>query len=51
MHRNYKRTAAIASLEYVTDGSPGIIRAKYGARFTYTFNGVTVKDKEILTTD
>ena len=48
MHRNYKRTAAIASLEYVTDGSPGIIRAKYGARFTYTFNGVTVKDKEIL---
>ena len=49
MHRNYKRTAAIASLEYVTDGSPGIIRAKYGARFTYTFNGVTVKDKEILT--
>ena len=48
MHRNYKRTAAIASLEYVTDGSPGIIRSKYGSRFTYTFNGVTVKDKEIL---
>jgi DNA topoisomerase-1 len=49
MHRNYKRTAALASLEYVTDGSPGIIRVKYGARFTYTFNGITVKDKEILT--
>ena len=30
--------AAIASLEYVTDGSPGILRAKYGSRFTYTFN-------------
>jgi DNA topoisomerase I len=49
MHRNYKRTAAIASLEYVTDGSPGIIRVKYGARFTYILNGITVKDKEILT--
>jgi DNA topoisomerase I len=48
MHRNYKRTAAIASLEYVTDGSPGIIRAKAGSGFTYSFNGVTVKDKEIL---
>jgi DNA topoisomerase I len=48
MHRNYKRTAAIASLEYVTDASPGIIRAKQGTGFTYTFQGVTVKDKEIL---
>jgi len=49
MHRNYKRTAAIASLEYVTDGSPGIIRAKQGSGFTYIFEGITVKDKEILT--
>lgn len=48
MHRNYKRTAALASLEYVTDGSPGIIRAKQGTGFTYTFQGATVRDKEIL---
>lgn len=48
MHRNYKRTAAIASLEYVSDGDPGIRREKRGTGYSYTFNGVTVKDKEIL---
>jgi DNA topoisomerase-1 len=48
MHRNYKRTAAIASLEYVTDGSPGVIREKRGTGFSYSFNGELVKDKEIL---
>ena len=39
----------MASLEYVTDSSPGIQRVKQGSGFTYTFNGVTVKDKETLT--
>lgn len=48
MHRNYKRTAAIASLEYVTDGDPGIIREKQGTGFRYVLNGISVKDKEIL---
>jgi DNA topoisomerase-1 len=48
MHRNYKRTAAIASLEYVTDESPGIIREKRGTGFSYNFNSVPVKDKDIL---
>jgi DNA topoisomerase I len=48
MHRNYKRTAAIASLEYVTDGSPGIIREKQGTGFRFTYNGAPVKDKDVL---
>ena len=48
MHRNYKRTAAIASLEYVTDGSPGIIREKQGTGFRYVYNGVLLKDKDLL---
>jgi DNA topoisomerase I len=48
MHRNYKRTAAIASLEYVTDADPGIVRVKHGTSFRYIFQGITVKDKEIL---
>jgi DNA topoisomerase-1 len=48
MHRNYKRTAAIASLEYVTDGSPGIIREKQGTGFRYVYNGVPLKDKDLL---
>ena len=48
MHRNYKRTAAIASLEYVTDGSVGIIREKHGTGFRYVYNGASVKDKDIL---
>jgi DNA topoisomerase-1 len=48
MHRNYKRTAAIASLEYVTDADPGIIREKQGTGYRYTLNGVPVKDKDIL---
>jgi DNA topoisomerase I len=48
MHRNYKRTAAIASLEYVTDGSPGIVRDKHGTGFRYLQNGIPVKDKDVL---
>jgi DNA topoisomerase I len=49
MHRNYKRTAAMASLEYVSDSSPGIQRVNQGSGFTYTLNGVSVKDEETLT--
>ena len=48
MHRNYKRTAAMASLEYVSDSSPGIQRVKQGSGFIYTLNGVLVKDEETL---
>ena len=48
MHRNYKRTAALASLEYVTDGSPGILREKRGTGYRYLLKGETIKDKETL---
>ena len=48
MHRNYKRTAAMASLEYVSDSSPGIQRAKLGSGFIYTLNDVPIKDEETL---
>src|SRR5687768_6164804 len=48
MHRNYKRTAAVASLEYVSDSNPGISREKEGTSFTYFFNGSAIKEEEIL---
>lgn len=48
MHRNYKRAAVVASLEYVTDASVGIIREKKGTGFSYSLNGQLVKDKETL---
>jgi DNA topoisomerase-1 len=48
MHRNYKRTAAIASLEYVSDSSIGIKRDKHGSGFTYILNGSVVQDQEAL---
>ncbi len=49
MHRNYKRTAALASLEYVSDSSPGIQRVKQGTAFIYTLNSVPIEDEEALT--
>jgi len=48
MHRNYKRTAEAASLLYVTDTTPGILRARKGGGFSYTLNNVIVRDAEIL---
>src|SRR5918993_1094740 len=48
MHRNYKRTAEAASLLYVTDTTPGILRVKKGSGFSYTIDDVVVRDPEIL---
>jgi DNA topoisomerase-1 len=48
MHRNYKRTAEAASLLYVTDTTPGILRAKKGSGFSYTLDNVIVRDPEVL---
>jgi DNA topoisomerase-1 len=39
----------MASLEYVSDSSPGIQRIKQGAGFVYTLNGIPIKDEETLT--
>jgi DNA topoisomerase-1 len=48
MHRNYKRTAEAASLLYVTDTTPGILRAKKGSGFSYTLDDVIIRDPAIL---
>jgi len=48
MHRNYKRTAEAASLLYVTDTMPGILRVKKGSGFSYTLNDVVIRDPAIL---
>jgi DNA topoisomerase-1 len=48
MHRNYKRTAEAASLLYVTDTTPGILRARKGSGFSYTLKNAIVRDAEIL---
>lgn len=48
MHRNYKRTAEAASLLYVTDSTPGILRIKKGSGFSYTLNDVVVRDPATL---
>jgi DNA topoisomerase-1 len=39
----------MASLEYVSDSSPGIQRIKQGAGFIFTYNGDPIKDEETLT--
>lgn len=50
LHRDYKFTAKVASLQYVTDSAPGILRTKKGSGFSYRLStGELVKDKEILT--
>lgn len=50
LHRDYKFTAKVASLQYVSDSAPGIIRIKKGSGFSYKLSyGGTVKDKEVLT--
>jgi DNA topoisomerase-1 len=48
IHRNYKRTAEVASLHYVTDSMEGIRREKKGNGFTFTFKETTVKDEATL---
>jgi DNA topoisomerase-1 len=49
LHRDYKFTAKVASLQYVSDSAPGIVRIKKGGGFSYKLStGQTVKDKEVL---
>ena len=48
MHRNYKRTAEAASLYYVTDTTPGILRVKKGTGFSYLQDNNTVKEAAVL---
>lgn len=49
LHRDYKGTAKVASLQYVSDSAPGILRVKKGSGFSYRLStGQTVKDKELL---
>ncbi|MBL0745129.1 DNA topoisomerase IB [Chryseolinea lacunae] len=48
IHRNYKRAAAVASLQHVNDGMPGIARVKKGTGFSYVFGSASVKNKDLL---
>ncbi|MBA4055037.1 MAG: DNA topoisomerase I [Marivirga sp.] len=48
IHRDYKRAAEAASLQYVNDGIPGITRKKNGSGYTYRYQGSGVKDNSIL---
>jgi len=48
IHRNYKRAAEVASLQYVNDGMPGIGRQKKGSGFSFTFDDSLIRDKDIL---
>jgi len=48
IHQNYKRTAEVASLEYVNDSMPGIVRQRKGTGFSFTIQNAVVRDKEIL---
>jgi DNA topoisomerase-1 len=49
LHRDYKFTAQVASLHYVSDSAPGILRIKKGSGFSYKLSsGQTVKDKDVL---
>ena len=50
LHRDYKFTAKVASLLYVSDSAPGIVRVKKGSGFSYRLtSGETVRNKETLT--
>lgn len=50
LHRDYKFTAKVASLQYVSDSGSGIVRFKKGKGFCYRLtSGQTVKDKNVLT--
>jgi len=48
IHRNYKRTAEVASLYYVTDSIEGIRREKKGTGFLFTFKSSKIKDQATL---
>lgn len=49
LHRDYKFTAKVASLQYVSASAAGIVRVKKGKGFSYQLtSGQPVKDKEVL---
>lgn len=48
LDRDYRQSARKVKLRYVSDSIPGICRIKKGAGFSYVFEGVRVKDEEIL---
>lgn len=49
LDRDYQQSAKKVKLRYVSDCIPGICRIKKGSGFSYVFEGVRVKDEEILT--
>ncbi len=42
IHRNYKRAAKVASLQYVNDSMKGIRRKRKGNGFTFTLGDVKI---------
>src|SRR6478609_1662467 len=48
IHHDYRRAAKLASLRYVTDRTPGIVRKRSGTGFSYRYDNSVVKDKETL---
>jgi DNA topoisomerase-1 len=48
IHHDYRRTAELASLYYVNDRTPGIIRKRTGSGFSYRYEEGVVKDKATL---
>jgi DNA topoisomerase-1 len=48
IHRNYKRAAKVASLQYVNDSMKGIRRKRKGNGFTFTLDNVKVTDSSTL---
>jgi len=47
-HHDYRRTAELASLQYVTDRAAGIIRKRSGTGFSYRYRNTVIRDKETL---
>lgn len=48
IHHDYRRTAQLVSLHYVTDRTPGIARKRAGTGFSYYYDDAVIKDKETL---
>jgi DNA topoisomerase-1 len=46
--KDYSKAAKAASLVYVNDQDPGIIRVKKGKGFAYLLNAQPIRDKEII---
>ena len=46
LDRDYKKSATLADLVYVSDTQPGIARLKKGKGFSYLFNEKPLKDKK-----